>query len=83
MRVVVENMTAKPKKRPTKSYSLDNATAELIKKYMETNQQELLKKNIFTTSDLLRAAVLDYLNDYFDQNPGTLEEYIALRQKKR
>jgi hypothetical protein len=69
--------------KTTKSYSLDHATAELIARYLEDNKLELAKKNVFTLANLLRSAVLDYLNEYFEKHPEVLEEYIAARQSKR
>jgi len=70
------------KKKTTKSFSLDAATSELIAKLIEDEPIELIKKNIFTASDLLRAAVLDYLQDYFEAPPEVLREYISKLHRK-
>lgn len=71
--------------KATKGYSLDQATAELIEKVMSNPdfQKKLVEKNIFTKTDLLRASVIKFLEDYFVKHPEELTRYIAARQEKR
>ncbi len=69
--------------KTTKSYSLDADTSELIARALDERQHELMKQNIFSAADLLRAALLKFLEDWFAEDPGVLENYLAQLKDRR
>jgi len=63
------------------SISLDPATGELLKRYMEEKKLELLMQGVGSIADLVRAAILNYLRPWLEENPEILKEYIASQSR--